>query len=187
MLLHMLIWCLKYFLLLWMLKTFVLLNIFLEAMIRFSIEIKHLYKLENLSNIINVFTVTFDQLNASLFSAHQRGVEALFDAWISDFSPTHIYTQCSTHFTLSCHDLDSWSRTTLTLPTKDHFMFLVKQIITLTFGDKRAFFRHFARHALKKKKVSVWYCISVLAGKPITWLCWLTAGRVHSLSGARSR
>ncbi len=89
MLLHMLIWCLKYFLLLWMLKTFVLLNIFLEAMIRFSIEIKHLYKLENLSNIINVFTVTFDQLNASLFSAHQRGVEALFDAWISDFSSTH--------------------------------------------------------------------------------------------------
>ncbi len=64
--------------------------------------------MENLSSIINVFTVTFDQLNASLLSAHQRVVEALFDM-IPGFLISHLrtYIQCSTHFTLSCHELAS--------------------------------------------------------------------------------
>ncbi len=134
-------------------------------MIRFSIEIKHLYKLENLSNIINVFTGYFDQLNASLFSATSEGGWGLVDAWIFWFL-TYAHT-CAVFypFTLSCHDLDSWSRTTLTLPTKDHFMFLVKQSLHSHLATRGHFFRHFARHAWRKKKVSVWYCISVLAGK----------------------
>lgn len=43
----------------------------------------------------------------------------------------------------------------LALPTMDHFMFLIKQIITHTFGDKRAFFRHFTKQVSEKKKGSV--------------------------------
>ncbi len=58
-----------------MLKT-VLLNIFVETTMVFlsilclreSSKVQHLFELKIFCNIINVFTVTFDQLNASLLN-----------------------------------------------------------------------------------------------------------------------
>jgi len=53
----------KHFLLLSLLKTVVLLNIFVETIILFSEFEQHLLEIEAFCNILNVFTVTFNQSN----------------------------------------------------------------------------------------------------------------------------
>ncbi len=56
-----------------MLKTVVLHNIFVETVMYFifldsQMNRQHLFEIEIFCNIINVFTVTFDQFNASLMN-----------------------------------------------------------------------------------------------------------------------
>ncbi len=59
-----------------MLKSVVLLNIFVETTIyffqAFLLNRKHLFERETFYNIINTFTVTFDQINASLLNKSKK-------------------------------------------------------------------------------------------------------------------
>ncbi len=77
----------KHFWLLSMLKTVVLHNIFVETVIILFFRIlwwiesskEHLFEIESFCNIINIFTVTFDQFNASLMNKSINFLEKKMD------------------------------------------------------------------------------------------------------------
>ncbi len=66
-----------------MVKTVVLLHIFVETKIHYSfiyVE-QHLFEIEIFGNIINVFTVAFDQFNVCLHNAWIKSIHLNFKSF----------------------------------------------------------------------------------------------------------
>ncbi len=79
-----------------MLKSVVLLHIFVETTIyffqAFLLNRKHLFERETFYNIINTFTVTFDQINASLLNKSKKQ-----KTWLQTVVCTYSWSQKLTY------------------------------------------------------------------------------------------